>query len=63
MPAKAPPKARGSRTTSKDPTISVRMPKELLDPLETLAKAEGKARSDIIRHAVAAHLRSKGYLK
>ena len=63
MPPPSPPKARGSRTSSKDPTISVRMPQDLLDPLEALARAEGKARSDIMRHAIAAHLRAKGFLK
>jgi hypothetical protein len=39
------------------------MPSLMIDALTKCAKDKGKARSQVLREAVAEHLKAKGYLK
>jgi predicted DNA-binding protein len=53
------PKKRGRPATGKDPLITVRLPRELIEAANTLAKREGISRSGVIRAALEAYVASK----
>src|SRR4051794_16229188 len=55
------PKRRGRPATGKDPVVTVRLPEKLVALLNECAEAEKTPLSEIIRVAVAKHLRTMGY--
>jgi len=57
------PKKRGRPATGRDPLVTARLPKPLVDALNACAAAEEKTRSEVLREAASKHLKQKGYLK
>jgi hypothetical protein len=57
---KVTPKRRPGRpATGKDPLITMRLPQEMIDALDTVAKGEGASRSEIIRRLIEAGLKRR----
>jgi predicted DNA-binding protein len=53
------PKKRGRPATGKDPLITARLPRELIEAAAELAKAQGVSRSGVLRAALEAYVASK----
>jgi Arc/MetJ-type ribon-helix-helix transcriptional regulator len=55
-------RGRGRPATGHDPTITVRLPGEIVEAIVSVAEAEKLSRSEVIRLALEEHLKRKGAL-
>lgn len=54
------PKRRGRPATGRDPTITIRLPPEVVEKIEVWASARGMSRSEAIRAMILAALEAGG---